>query len=159
MMNTLRVAPLAVGCLLLAGCAGSKPAHSASPSPATSAATSAYVAAANAICTTQQAQLNKFAQPTTPEGAVTYLPHVLAIMNGESSRLAALQAPAADRAQLAAGFASERQLEVLLDGFLHKLQSGVVEVSSFAEVQSHSESLKAAVNAHFRDAGLAQCAA
>jgi hypothetical protein len=144
-------------CLLLAGCGRASSSHPAS-SPAASAPPT-FVASANAICAQQLAQLDKLPQPTTPEGAVSYLPQALAIMHSETTRLTALQVPASDRAQLNAGLASAGQLADLLRSFLGKLKSGMLEVSTFGQVQTQSDALKADVDAHFRQAGLQWCAA
>jgi hypothetical protein len=157
MTRTLGIPLVAVTCLLLAGCGSSAGKHSASTS-SSFRATGGYVNAANAICPKQLARLHKLAQPTTPEGAISYLPRALTIMHDESSQLAALHPPASAQAELSAGLASSRELAVLLSGFLHKLQSGVVEVTTFSQVQAHSESLQADVDAHLRRAGLSGCA-
>jgi hypothetical protein len=142
---------MGVSCLLLAGCGGSSPSPGASAPPA-------YLASADAICSAQLAKLTKLAQPTTPEGASTYLPKALAIMHSEETQLTALQVPADKRAQLKAGLASEGELSNVLRGLLNKLRSGVEEISSFGEVQARSDALKADVDADFRQAGLARCA-
>jgi hypothetical protein len=142
---------MGVFCLLLAGCGGSS-------SPPAASAPPAYVASANAICSAQLAKLNRLPQPTTPEGATTYLPKALAIMQSEQTQLTSLQVPVDERAQLKAGLASEGELWNVLRGLLHKLRSGVVEINSFGEVQARSDALKADVDAHFRQAGLARCA-
>jgi hypothetical protein len=142
---------MGVSCLLLAGCGGSSSSPAASAPPA-------YLASADAICSAQLAKLNKLTQPTTPEGASTYLPKALAIMQSEQTELTALQVPADKRAQLKAGLVSEGELSNVLRGLLHKLRSGVVEISSFGEVQARSAALKADVDAHFREAGLDGCA-
>jgi hypothetical protein len=87
MARTLMVALLGVVALPLAGCGGSavKP--------------SAYVAAGDAICSSQLAQLNRLPRPTTPEGAVSYLPQARTIIQRERGRLAALDPPSPMRAQ------------------------------------------------------------
>jgi len=145
---------LGAGCLLLAGCGGSSPSHSASVPQALPS----YVTAGNAICAAQLAQINKLAQPTTPEGAVSYLPKVVALMRSETTQLAALDPTGTARAKFAAGLASSRQLASYLSHFLHQMQAGVVEISAFSQVQGHSEAMKAATEADFRGAGLAGCA-
>jgi hypothetical protein len=146
MARTLAIAPLGAACLLIAGCGSS------------ASSTPAYVVAGNAICAEQLAQLNRLSLPSTPEQAVSYLPQALAIMQRETGRLAALDLPASKRAQLQAGLASALQLSTLLHGVLHKLRSGVVEVSSFTRVQAQSAALKADIDAHLSQAGLARCA-
>jgi len=142
---------MVVACLLLAGCGGSSSSPGASAPPA-------YLASANAICSVQLAKLNKLTQPTTPEGATSYLPKALVIMQGEETQLTALRVPADKQAQLKAGLASEGELANVLRGLLHKLRSGVVELSSFGELQARSDALNADVDAHFRQAGLERCA-
>ena len=137
-------------CLFLAGCGGS------GSSPAVSAPR-AYLASANAICSEQLAELNKLPQPTTPEGATSYLPKALAIMQSEATQLTALQMPEDKRAQVKAGLASAGELAAVLRGFLHKLRSGIVEVSTFGQVEARSDALKAEIDAHFRQAGLERC--
>jgi hypothetical protein len=163
MAKTLVIALLGVGCLPFAGCGGSasssSPAGSASSSsPAGSASASTrYLAAGNAICTKQLAQLNKLAQPTSAEQAVSYLPKALLIMRRETSGLTALDPPAPERAQVAAGLASAQQLAALLRRFLHELRGGLVEIGTFGRVQTQTGALRADVNAHFRLAGLTRC--
>jgi hypothetical protein len=155
MASRILIAQLGVGCLLLGGCGGS----ASPPAPARPTSSSAqYLAAANAVCARQLAQLNKLAQPTTPEQAVSYLPHALVIMHRETSGLAALAPPVSERAQVEAGVASTRQLTVLLQRFLHELKGGLVELSTFGRVQTQTGALTAAINAHFRQAGLVACA-
>lgn len=132
--------------LLLAGCAGSTP-----PPPA-------YVAAADAICTAQLAQLNRLGQPTTPEQAISYLPQAVAIIGHERSGLAALSPPAGMRAEVDAGLAGQGQLAALLRHISDQLRSGLVEVGTFSRAQAEGDTLRADINAHFRRAGLAQCA-
>jgi hypothetical protein len=144
-------AVMGITCLLLAGCGGS------SPSPATSASP-AYLASANAICSIQLAELNKLPQPTTPEGATSYLPKALAIMQSLQTQLTALQVPADKQAQLKAGLAAEGELSGVLRGLLHKLRSGIVEIGSFGAAEARSEALKADIDGHFRQAGLQRCA-
>jgi hypothetical protein len=163
MARTLVIALLGVACLPFAGCGGSAPSSPAgsasSSSPVVSASESArYMAAANAVCTKQLAQLNRLAQPTTPEQAVAYLPQALVIMHREMSGLAALEPPPSERAQVAAGEASVMRLAALLQRFLHELKGGLVELSTFGQVQTQTGALTAAVDAHFRQAGLVRCA-
>jgi len=142
---------MGVACLLLAGCGGSRSAPHASAPPA-------YLASANAICSVQLAKLNRLPQPATPEGATSYLPKALAIMHSEQTQLTALRLPANKEAQLKAGLSSAGELASVLSGLLHKLRSGIVEISSFGQVQARSDALKADADAHFRQAGLQRCA-
>jgi hypothetical protein len=146
MARTHSIALLGAACLLLAGCGGS------------GSSTPKYVAAGNVICAEQLTQLNRLSQPTTPEQAVTYLPQALAIMQRETTRLTALELPASKRAQFQAALAGTRQLAAILHGVLHKLHSGLIEISAFAQVQAQSDALKAQIDAHLRQAGLARCA-
>jgi hypothetical protein len=146
MARTHSIGLLGAVCLLLAGCGGS------------GSSTPKYVAAGNAICSEQLAQLNKLPQPTTPEQAVAYLPQAVAIMQRETTRLAALELPASKRAQFQAALAGTRQLASVLRGVLRKLRSGVIEISAFAQVQAQSDALRADIDAHLRQAGLARCA-
>ena len=46
-------------------------------------------------------------------------------------------------AQLKAGLASAGELSNVLRGLLHKLKSGIVEISSFGQLQARSDALKA----------------
>ena|SRR5271166_3990626 len=163
MAKRLVIALLGLGCLPFAACGGStsssSPAGSASSPVVSSASASArYLAAGNAICTKQLTQLNKLAQPTSAEQAVSYLPRALVIMQRETSGLTALDPPAPERAQAAAGLASSQQLAALLRRFLHELRGGLVEISTFGRVQARTGALRADVNAHFRLAGLTRCA-
>jgi hypothetical protein len=151
MARSNAIVVMGVACLLLAGCGASRSSPTASAPPA-------YLASADAICSEQLAKLNGLPQPTTPEAATSYLPKALAIMQGEQSRLTALHVPADKQAQLKAALASAGELADLLRGFLHKLKSGVVEVSTFGQVQASSDALKANIDAHFQQAGLARCA-
>lgn len=141
---------MGVSCLLLAGCGGSSTSPHASGPPS-------YLASANAICSVQLAKLDRLPQPTTPEGATSYLPKALAIMQSEQTQLTALQLPANREAQLKAGLASEGELASVLSGLLHKLRSGIVAISSLGQIQARSDTLKADVDAHLRQAGLERC--
>jgi hypothetical protein len=139
-------AALALACAPLAGCGGS---GSGQPQ---------YVAAADAICSTQLAQLNRLPQPTTPTEAVSYLPEAITIMRRETAELATVRPDAAHRAQLADALAGARALAATLARLLHQLRSGtILELSSFVQVQSQSEALRAQIDAHFRRADLARC--
>jgi len=147
MTRTFMVVLLGVPALLLIGCGGS------------SAKPSAYVSAGDAICTSQLAQLNRLPRPSTPEGAVSYLPQALAILQRERGRLAALDPPAPARAQFAAGLAGQGQLAALLGHVYHQLETGLVEIGTFSRVQTESDTLRADITAHLKRAGLARCAA
>ncbi len=140
------LALFAVLALLLAGCGSS-----ASPPPA-------YVAAGEAVCSEQTARLNRLVRPTTPEQAVSYLPQVLAIMHRGTAGLAALDPPAGKRTELAAALAGADQLAANLHGFLHRLQTGLVEVGSFPRLQVQSATLRTQIDGHLRQAGLSGCA-
>ncbi len=153
MARTRAIALLSVACLPLAACGSSR---SASRDSAKSPPR--YVAAAEAICTARLAQINRLTRPTTPEQAVSYLPQALTIMGSEIAELTALAPPAHQRAELSAALASTRQLASLLRGFLHQLRSGLVEIATFARVQTRSGALTAEADDHFGRAGLAKCA-
>ncbi len=140
------IATLAVCCALLAGCGSSSP--SAKPP---------YVAQANRICATGQAQLRRLSRPTTPEQAIDYLPAVLAIMHTESGQLKTLDPHPASAAELTAAVATMQRLATLLARFLHTLKTGIVELTSFAQVQTQGNVLRSQIDAHFRHAGLPAC--
>jgi len=138
-------------CGALGGCGGSG-SHSATPVPS-------YIAAGNTICTREVAQLNGLARPQTPEQAIGYLPHAIAIMRSESNSLAALERPAGrSSAQLSAALESTRELTGTLARFLHQMSSGMVDLTDFGTVQSRSVALQAQLDMHFRLAGLTRCA-
>lgn len=105
------------------------------------------------------AQLNQVARPATPEAAISYLPRVLAIIERQRGRLSALPVPARMRTEFAAGLAGQGQLAALLRHVLRRLQTGIVEVGTFVRIEAQSDRLRAQINRHFRDAGLARCAA
>lgn len=139
--------------MLAGACGSSAPSSSRSaPPPPT------YVAAANAICARELAQLDMLTRPTTAEQAVSYLPHAISIIHVETEQLAALDPPASGRAQFAAALASDRQLAALLSGFLQTLKTGLVELGTFARVQARSNALRADIARQFRQAGLVGCA-
>ena len=144
---------LAAACPLLSACGDST---SSSRDPASIAP--AYIASANAICTRQLARLNGLTMPVSAEAAVSYLPRALSILHAETHQLEAIDPPASGRAQFADALAGERQLTALLGGFLHELQTGLVELSAFAHVQARGNALRAEIDSHFRRAGLARCA-
>jgi hypothetical protein len=139
------LAPFPILALLLAGCGSS-----ASPPPA-------YVAAGKAICSEQAARLNRLARPTTPEQAASYLPQVLAIMHRGTAGLAALDPPAGKRTELADALTGAARLAANLHRFLRQLQTGLVEVGSFPRLEVQSAALRAEIDGHLRQAGLAGC--
>jgi len=139
------IALFGVVCGLLAGCAGS-----ASSPPK-------YVVLGSAICGEQLAELHKLAQPITPQQALFYLPRAAAIMRRETGRLAALDPPASKRAEFVAALANKRQLAALLSRVLHQLRGGMVELGIFTQVQTQGNALTAAIDTHFRQAGLPRC--
>ncbi len=119
----------------------------------------AYIAAGNAICARQLAQLNGLARPHTPEQALGYLPRAVAIMHSESDSLAALHPPAGNAgAQLDAALASTRELAGTLARFLGRLRSGMIDLSDFGTVQSRGIALHEQLDRQFRLAGLTRCA-
>ncbi|HLL92868.1 MAG TPA: hypothetical protein VK252_08005 [Solirubrobacteraceae bacterium] len=132
--------------LLAAGCGSSD-----SPPPA-------YVAAGEAICGEQLTQLNRLTRPSTLGQTVAYLPRVLAIMQAETGRLAALDPPSHGKDQLDAALTDTRALAALLRRSLHQLRAGMVEFTALSTLQSQSNTLRAQIDAHFRQAGLARCA-
>jgi hypothetical protein len=141
----LTIAALSLAAGVLAGCGGS------GPPPR-------YAANGDAICARQLAALHRLPQPTTPEQAVSYLPHALTIMARERAGLQALAAPAGRRAALTAALSDSRQLAAILTHFLRHLRSGMVELDVFSQVQRSSDALRAQLDADFRHAGLGACA-
>jgi hypothetical protein len=148
MSKRASLATLALVCTAIAGCGGSS---------GPSAQEKQFVAKANAICAQELAGLNKTPEPTSPTQAIGYLPKAIAVIQRQSTRLAALSAPGAKGTELHAALASGRQLGTLLDGFLHKLRSGSFELATFTQVQTQSVALREQINAHFRKAGLSSC--
>jgi hypothetical protein len=150
------VVVLTLLCGALAGC-GSSGTH---PATRATASVPAYLAAGNAICARQLAQLNELAQPHTPEQAIGYLPRAVAIMHSESADLAALHVPAggAGVAQLDAALASTRELAGTLARFLGQLRSGMIDLTAFGAVQRRGISLHEQLDRQFRLAGLTRCA-
>jgi hypothetical protein len=155
--NTIVVIGLASG--LLAGC-GAGAAHSPrSVARQASAPTPAYIVRGEAICAAQLTVLDRTPRPTTPEQSISYLPPALAVMRRETVALRTLDAPAPERARLAAALASTHTLATLLTHFLHELRTGTIGFAELAAVQQQSTVLQAQVDARFRQAGLARCAA
>lgn len=138
---------LACACLLLAGCG-------ASPSASVCAA---YVARGDQICAAQLAPLARLRRPTTPDQAVAYLPRVLAVLHAERTQLHTLDPSAPARGELAVALAYTARLSALLSGFLDRLKTGIVEITTFGQVQSQSNALRLQIDAHFRRAGLTRC--
>lgn len=116
-----------------------------------------FIAQGNAICAQELAILNRTPEPVTPTQAISYLPKAIAIIQRQSARMQALTAPPAKRAAVAAALSSGHQLAAVLEAFLHKLRTGSLELSTFAQVQSQSVSLREQINADFRRAGLKGC--
>jgi hypothetical protein len=133
--------------VLLAGCGGS------------ARAPGGYAASGDAICGAQLAQLSRLTRPTTPEGAISYLPRALAIMQRAKGELTALHPPAPVRAQFAAGLADQGQLAALLHRVYHQLETGLLEIGTFTHVEAETDALRADISAHLRRAGLARCVA
>lgn len=152
MARTRAITLLTAAGLLLTGCGSS---HPSSPDP--TSPSPAFAAAADAVCSRQLAQLNTLTRPTTAEAAVSYLPHALSVMRAELRQLSALHPPASERVAFAGALAGEQRLTALLGRFLHELRSAIVELGSFARAQAQSDALRADIDAHFRQAGLAHC--
>ncbi|HXW58327.1 MAG TPA: hypothetical protein VEJ23_02490 [Solirubrobacteraceae bacterium] len=134
-------------CALLAGCGEGSSAAASPP----------YVARGDRICATQLALLARLPQPTTPDQAVTYLPHVLTALHGESTQLRTLQPPPSTRGELREALADTSRLSALLSGFLDRLRTGIVEITMFGQIQSQSTALRTQIDAHFRRAHLMRC--
>jgi hypothetical protein len=142
------LAAVALTCTAIVGCGGASGA---------SAREKRFVAQANAICAQELAALNRTPEPASPTQAIGYLPKAIAIIRRQSARLAALSVPASKRAELDAALSGGQQLGAVLEGFLRKLHSGAVDLSTFAQVQSQSVALREQINAQFRKAGLTRC--
>lgn len=149
MARSRSIAPVALCCALLAGCgAGASTSSSKAPQ---------YVAQGNRICAAQLAVLDRLPRPTTPEAAVAYLPHVLAIMHAERTQLRALDPGSAGQAKLTAALTETSRLSALLSRFLNHLDTGIVELTSFGQVQTESNALRSQIDTDFRRAGLVRC--
>jgi hypothetical protein len=136
----------------LAGCGGSTHASTAqAPAPR-------YVAEGNAICATQLARLSKLPRPTTPEQTIAYLPTALTTMHAEVSGLRTLDPPGAAHAELAAALADTNQLAATLARLLDELQHGTVEFTQLGSVEHRSTTMRARLDARFRQVGLTSCA-
>jgi len=138
------------------GCGASKPAAPTAPRATQSGA--GYLAAGNAICAEQLAQLNRLPRPSTPEQTIAFLPPALAIMRREVTRLGALDPRGSKGTELAAALTSSRALSTLLDRLLHELHHGMLELTALATVQKQTTTMRAQVDARFRQAGLPRCA-
>ncbi len=158
--KNITVLPALAACALLAGCGGTAghTSDSASRAAAAYAPPPSYAAAGNAICAAQVARLNTLPRPTTPEQTIAYLPPALAAMHREIAQLTTLDPPGAAGERLAAALASTRALAGMLSSFLHELRQGTVEFAQLATVQQRSTTLRAVLDARFRQAGLARCA-
>ncbi len=146
------IATLTAGCAALCAC----PLLAGCGAGSSSAGAPAYVARGDQICATQLAALARLPKPTTPEQAVSYLPHALAALHAESGRLRTLAAGAGE-GELRAAVADVDRLAALLSGFLHHLNTGIVELTTFGQVQAQSSALRSQIDAHFRRAGLKRC--
>ena len=146
---------LGLACGLLVGCGASRPAAPTAPRATQSAG---YIAAGDAICAEQLAQLNRLPRPSTPKQTIAFLPPALAIMRREATRLGALDPPGPKGTELAAALTSSRALSTLLDRLLHELHHGMLELTALATVQRQTTTMRAQVDARFRQAGLPRCA-
>ena len=144
---TLCCALLCAG-VLLAGCGASTQ----------SSASARYVAQGNRICTTQLALLHRLPMPTTPEQAIDYLPHALTIMHRENVQLRTIDPASSKQTELNAALVDTDRLTALLSRFLHSLKTGVVELTTFGQVEGQSSVLRSQIDAEFRRAGLTRCA-
>lgn len=142
------IACIAASCLLLAGCGTSS--HAAPKAPP-------YAAQASHICASELSKLNSIVRPTTPEAAISYLPRAVAIMHAENAQLRALDPSSSAEGELSAALATSDRLSALLSDFLHHLKTGIVELTSFAQVQTQSNALRLQIDSHFRRAGLTAC--
>jgi hypothetical protein len=156
-VNAIVVIGLTSG--MLAGCGAATARSPRSAVHQASAPTPAYIARGEAICATELAGLERTPHPTTPEQSIGYLPPALAVMRRETVALQTLDPPAPERAKLDAALASTHALATLLARFLHELRTGTVAFAELADVQRQSMELQAQVDARFRQAGLARCAA
>lgn len=148
------IATFAAGCAALCAC----PLLAGCGAGSSSASPPAQIARGDQICATQLASLARLPQPTTPDQAVAYLPHLLSVLHTESAQLRALAPAAASQGELRAALTDSGGLAALLGGFLHHLKTGIVELSTFGAVQTQSSALRTQMDVHFRRAGLARCA-
>jgi hypothetical protein len=137
---------------LLAGCGGSTHASTAQ------APTARYVAEGNAICAKQLARLSRLPRPTTPEQTIAYLPTALTAMHAEVSALRTLDPPGAGHTELAAALADTNQLAAMLGKLLDELQHSTVEFTRLGSVEHRSTTMRAGLDARFRQLGLTSCA-
>lgn len=131
--------------VLLVGCGGSGKRHTT------------YVARGNAICREALVELHRTPEPTTPAQAISFLPRAITIIERQVASLAALDVPASNRGDLDAALGSVRSLGIVLQRFLHQLRAGTVELSTFEQVQAQTNTLRAQIKGHFRQAGLSAC--
>jgi hypothetical protein len=137
---------------LLAGCGGSTHASTARAPDAR------YVAEGNAICAKQLARLSKAPRPTTPEQTIAYLPTAITTMHAEVSALRTLDPPGAAHAELAAALTGTSQLADMLARLLGELRHGTVEFTQLGSVEHRSTTMRALLDARFRQVGLTSCA-
>ncbi len=137
---------------LLSGCGGSTHAPTAQVQDAR------YVIEGNAICARQLARLSRLPRPTTPEQTISYLPTALTSMHAEVSALRTLDPPGAAHAELAAALADTSQLAAMLARLLHELRDGTVEFTRLGSVEHRSTTMRARLDASFRQVGLTSCA-
>jgi hypothetical protein len=116
-----------------------------------------YVAQGNAICRQALAELHRTPEPATTRQAVSYLPRAITIIEHQVAGLTELNVPSSHRSELQAALGSVRSLGTLLQGFLQQLRAGTVELRTFQQAQAQSNTLRAQINSHFRQAGLSAC--
>lgn len=131
--------------VILAGCGGSNKQQAR------------YVAHGSAICRQALAQLHSTPEPTTPAQAIAFLPRAITIIERQVASLGSLEVPASHQTELHAALGSVKSLGTVLQRFLHELRAGTVELSTFQQVQTQSNSLRAQINSQFRQAGLSAC--
>ena len=154
MARTRAITLLTAAGLLLTGAAAPPVSRRpTSPSPA-------FVAAADAICAAQLAQLNRLAQPTTAEQAISYLPQALSDHRARArQRSRRSTRPPASGPQFAARARRPRSSWRRSWGAsCMNCGRGSSNSASFSRAQAESDALRADIDAHFRQAGLAQCA-
>jgi hypothetical protein len=147
MTRSPSIALLLVGCALLSACGSSSESSS-----------SAYVARGEAICAHARAELARYPRPTTPEQAIAYIPHALTIIYMQGAQLSALDPAPSKRSQLDAAIATDRHISAVLSHFLSTLKTGIVELTSFVQVQTQTNALHEQLDRQYRAAGLPTCA-
>jgi hypothetical protein len=140
-------------CALLSACGGSMPRAAFS-----SAAAGRYLSEGNHICATALARLDRTPRPRTVEQAIVYIPSALSAMRSEASALRSLDPPNNARTGLAQALASAHRLASVLGGLLHRLRHGTVEFDQMIAAQREGMTIRAQLDARFRQAGLARCA-